>query len=71
MSTRLSPGAWRIVCGTGLLLLRAVEACRDRVMEAERVPREPSTGREVRCHALEDAPLVVPGRQVEEERNGQ
>ena len=44
------------------LLLRPVEARGNLVVEAERVPREASTRREVRRYALEDAPLVVPCR---------
>jgi hypothetical protein len=44
----------------------SVQACRDPVVEGERVPGEPSAQSERRSDTLKGAAAVGPGRQVQE-----
>ena len=66
MSIRLSPTAYRTVCGTGSSWCSPSRLGRDPVVERERVPGEPSARPERRGDALERAAAVGPGRQVQE-----
>ena len=70
MSMRLSLGALAKRVRDRLLLVLPVEPPRDRVIEAEDVPRKASAWHETRRDTLEEATFVVPRRQVQEPRNG-
>jgi len=70
MSIRLSPTAYPVRVWNGLVLVLAVQARRDLVVEGEGVPGEPSVRPQRPGDAFERAAAIGPGLQVQERAEG-